>query len=91
MIVQWTETVRSRFQQMKSDHFTQQETIDYKISLLHRVEQKVVHMGTIMPSREYRNTYYCMVDRYVVSYKVLDQGERNVIASFKQVAMKRNF
>lgn len=79
-----------RLQQIKSDHYTQQETIDYKISLLRRVEEKVVNMGTTMPSREYRNTYYCMVDRYVVSYKVLDQGERYVITSFKHVAMKRN-
>jgi hypothetical protein len=44
-----------------------------------------------MPSREYSNTYYCMVDRYIVSYKVLDQGERYVITAFKHMAMKRNF
>ncbi|BBI32269.1 hypothetical protein [Cohnella abietis] len=90
MIVQWTETARLRFQQIKSDHYTQQETIEYKINLIRRVEEKVVSMGTIMPSREYRNTYYCLVDRYVVSYKALDQGERYLITSFKHGAMKRN-
>jgi hypothetical protein len=47
-------------------------------------------MGSIMPSREYRNTYYCIVDRYVVSYKVLDKGERYVITAFKNMAMRRN-
>ncbi|MCF2939589.1 type II toxin-antitoxin system RelE/ParE family toxin [Paenibacillus alkaliterrae] len=90
MIVQWTETARRRIQQIKSDRYTQQETIDYKIKLIRRVETTVVNMGTTMPSREYRNTYYCIVDRYVVSYKVMDKGERYVITSFKHGAMKRN-
>ncbi|MBA2944182.1 hypothetical protein HZF08_38560 [Paenibacillus sp. CGMCC 1.16610] len=91
MIVQWTETARNRFRQIKSDHYSEQETIDYKIDLLRLVEQKVVSMGTMMPSREYNNTYYCIVDRYIVSYKVLDNGERYVITSFKHGAMKRKF
>ncbi len=90
MIVQWTDTARRRLGQIKSEHYSEQETIDYIISLLQRVEQKVISMGKIMPSREYRNTYYCMVDRYVVSYKVLDHGERYVITAFKHMAMKRN-
>jgi hypothetical protein len=88
--VQWTETARNRFRQIKSDHFSEMETIEYKINLIRRVEQKVTSMGTMMPSREYRDTYYCMVDRYIVSYKVLDNGERYVITSFKHGAMKRN-
>ncbi|WP_161408911.1 hypothetical protein [Paenibacillus silvestris] len=67
MIVQWTETARNRFRQIKSDHYSEQETIDYKIELLRQVEQKVVSMGTMMPSREYRNTYYCIADRFIVS------------------------
>ncbi|MBE9912543.1 type II toxin-antitoxin system RelE/ParE family toxin [Paenibacillus donghaensis] len=91
MIVQWTETAANRLRQIKSDHFTEQETREYKLNLIRRVEEQVVKMGTIMPSREYRNTYYCIVDRYVVSYKVLDNGERYVITSFKHGAMKRNF
>ncbi|SDT24945.1 hypothetical protein SAMN05444162_3552 [Paenibacillaceae bacterium GAS479] len=64
--------------------------MEYKIKLIKRVEEKVVSMGMILPSREYRNTFYCIVDRYVVSYKVLDNGERYVITSFKHGAMKRN-
>jgi hypothetical protein len=32
-----------------------------------------------------------IVDRYIVSYKVLDKGERYIITSFKHGAMKRNF
>ncbi|QSF46543.1 hypothetical protein [Paenibacillus tianjinensis] len=90
MIVQWTETALNRLRQIKSDHFTEQETMEYMINLIRRTEVKVVSMGTIMPSREYHNTYYCFVDRYVVSYKVLDNGERFVITSFKYGAMKRN-
>jgi hypothetical protein len=90
LIVQWTETARNRFRQIKSDHFSEQETIDYKINLLRLVEQKIVRMGTMMPSREYRDTYYCMLDRYIVSYKVLDNGERYVITSFKHGTMNRN-
>ncbi|MGC5771063.1 hypothetical protein [Paenibacillus pabuli] len=90
-MVQWTATAMNRLCQIKSEHFTDQETIEYKINLIRRVEQKVVTMGILMPSREYRNTYYCIVDRYVVSYKVLDKGERYVITSFKHGAMKRNF
>ncbi|OPG98529.1 hypothetical protein B2I21_09285 [Chryseobacterium mucoviscidosis] len=91
MMVQWTATAMNRLRQIKSEHFTDQETMEYKINLIHRVEQKAVTMSTLMPSREYRNTYYCIVDRYVVSYKVLDKGERYVITSFKHGAMKRNF
>lgn len=77
--------------QIKREHFTDQETMEYKINLIRRVEEKIVTMGTMLPSREYRNTYYCFVDRYVVSYKLLDNGERYVITSFKHGAMKRNF
>ena len=65
--------------------------MEYKINLIRRVEMKVATMGTLIPSREYRNTYYCFRDRYVVSYKVLDKGEHYVITSFKHGAMKRNF
>lgn len=90
MIVQWTETAINRLRQIKSDHFTDQETIDYKVNLIRRTEAKVVTMGMTMPSREFRNTYYCIVDRYVISYKVLDNGERYVITSFKHGAMRRN-
>ncbi|AIQ34718.1 hypothetical protein R50345_08890 [Paenibacillus sp. FSL R5-0345] len=90
MIVQWTETAVHRLHQIKSDHYTEQETMEYKINLIRRVEDKVISIGTILPSREYPNTYYCIVDRYVVSYKVLDNGERYVITSFKHGAMKRN-
>lgn len=89
-MVQWTATAMNRLRQIKSEHFTDQETMEYKMNLIRRVEQKIVTMGTLMPSREYRNTYYCIVDRYVVSYKVLDNGERYVITSFKHGAMKRN-
>lgn len=90
MIVQWTETARRRLGQIRSEHYSEQETIAYKINLIRRVEQKVVHTGKSMPSREYRNTFYCMVDRFVVSYKILDNGERYVITGFKPMAMKRN-
>ncbi|EFM10106.1 hypothetical protein PaecuDRAFT_3065 [Paenibacillus curdlanolyticus YK9] len=64
--------------------------MEYKINLIKRVEDNVMSMGKILPSREYRNTYYCIVDSYIVSYKVLDKGERFVITSFKHGAMKRN-
>ena len=59
--------------------------MEYKIGLIRRIEAKVVHMGTAMPS----NTYYCIVDRYIVSYKVMENGERYIITSFKHGAMKR--
>ncbi|UOK65252.1 type II toxin-antitoxin system RelE/ParE family toxin [Paenibacillus sp. OVF10] len=90
-MVQWTATAMNRLRQIKSEHFTDQETMEYKINLIRRVEEKIVTMGAMLPSREYRNTYYCFVDRYVVSYKLLDNGERYVITSFKHGAMKRNF
>lgn len=81
-MVQWTATAMNRLRQIKSEHFTDQEAMEYKINLIRRVEEKIVTMGTMLPSREYRNTYYCFVDRYVVSYKLLDNGERYVITSF---------
>lgn len=63
--------------------------MEYKIDLIRRIEAKVVHMGTAMPSREYPGTYYCIVDRYIVSYKVMENGERYIITSFKHGTMKR--
>ncbi|MDT0121887.1 hypothetical protein Q9R46_04495 [Paenibacillus sp. RRE4] len=90
-MVQWTATAMNRLHQIKSEHFTDQETLEYKVNLIRRVEQKVVTMGTLMPSREYHNTYYCIVDRYVVSYKVMESGERYVITSFKHSAMNRKY
>ncbi|MEK4273005.1 hypothetical protein [Paenibacillus sp. FSL R7-0026] len=61
-MVQWTATAMNRFRQIKSEHFTDQETMEYKMNLIRRVEEKIVTMGTMLPSREYRNTYYCFVD-----------------------------
>ncbi|MEF3352105.1 type II toxin-antitoxin system RelE/ParE family toxin [Paenibacillus sp. GYB006] len=89
MIVEWTNTAVTRLHQIKSEHYTEQETMEYKIDLIRRIEAKVVHMGTAMPSREYLGTYYCIVDRYIVSYKVMENGERYIITSFKHGAMKR--
>lgn len=55
-MVQWTATAMNRLRQIKSEHFPDQETMEYKMNLIRRVEQKVTTMGTLMPSREYRNT-----------------------------------
>lgn len=88
MIVEWTESARRTFSKIKSDYFTAEETIAYKIGLLQRVESKIIYVGSSMPSKRYPNTYYCIIDKYIVSYKILNNGEKYVITSFKHSALK---
>jgi len=37
-MVQWTATAMNRLRQIKSEHFTDQETMEYKMNLIRRVE-----------------------------------------------------
>ena len=39
-MVQWTATAMNRLRQIKSEHFTDQETMEYKMNLIRRVERR---------------------------------------------------
>lgn len=70
MHIKWTPSARQSLGQIRSIHFTQQETKRYKIELVRKIQQKVALVLENMPSNEpsWQGTFRILVDRYKVYY-----------------------
>lgn len=81
MNVKWTETASGKLSEIKSIHFSEQETAEYKERLILEIEKTVLETGCLFPSRNYKNRYYVKVKPYVISFKVYPKkGGYSIIA-----------
>lgn len=70
MQIKWTPSARQSLGQIRSIHFTQQETKRYKVELVRKIQQKVAVVLETMPANEpsWHGTYRILVDKYKVYY-----------------------
>lgn len=88
MIVKWSKRASKGFSNIKSIHFSHEETTQYKLQLLQRIHNKIVKTGRLFSSENYENTCFIRIDRYIVSYEISENQSLHTITAFKH--MKQN-
>lgn len=91
MIVEWTAPALKRITQIKSKYFSQQETDEYRISLVRRIEQRIILVGTVFPSRYFKNTYIVYIDQFIVSFRPSKDGTKYTITALKHVRQNKRY
>jgi hypothetical protein len=56
MQVQWTVPALRGIAQIKSKYFSNEETDEYRVKLVERIEAKILRTGPLFRSRNYKNT-----------------------------------
>jgi len=91
MIVEWTAPALKRISKIKSKYFSSQETDEYRIGLVKRIEQKILLMGTVFPSRYFNNTYIVYIDQFIVSFRPSKDGTKYTITALKHARQNKKF
>ena len=91
MIVEWTAPALKRITQIKSKYFSKQETDEYRISLVRRIEQRIILVGTVIPSRYFKNTYIVYIDQFIVSFRPSKDGTKYTITALKHVRQNKRY
>ncbi len=91
MNVEWTDPALKRISQIMSIHFSTQETDEYKIRLVERIEEKILRTGVLFQSRSYKNTFIAYVDQFIVSFKVSKDGSTYTITALKHVRQNKKY
>lgn len=89
MIVEWTAPALKRVSQIKSKYFSSQETGEYRIRLVERIEKKIIQTGTIHPSRHFRNTFIIYIDQFIVSFRPSKDGMKYTITALKHARQNK--
>ncbi|UTR10102.1 type II toxin-antitoxin system RelE/ParE family toxin [Evansella sp. LMS18] len=91
MNVQWTETALNKLSSIKSDRFSKEETAEHKEKLVIEIEEKVIRLGTLFPSRNYKNRYYVKIKPYIVSYKFHPEKDIYSIIALQHEKQNKNY
>lgn len=89
MIVTWSRRASKSFANIKSIHFSPEETAQYKLQLLQRIHEKIAKTGLLFPSTIYENTYFIRIDSYIVSYEISEDQSSYTITAFKHMKQTR--
>ncbi|GGM18990.1 hypothetical protein GCM10011351_00950 [Paraliobacillus quinghaiensis] len=91
MKIKWANQALEGFQNIKSQHFTMQETKEYKKSLVKNIEEKVSLLGTSIPvnEREWKGSYKLIIDKYIIYYSLSDDRTTCYIEYFKHSRQRR--
>ena len=70
MKLEWTEQALEAFRNLRSQHYTQFETVEYKKRLLDNIQEKVILLSTSIPVKkgEWESSYKIIVDKFIVYY-----------------------
>lgn len=81
----WLENTKESFENIKSQHFSYSETIEYKLNLLERIEDKILTLGTStrVDKPEWKGTHKVLVDKFVIYYSFSDDKQTCFIEYFK--------
>jgi len=91
MNVEWTVPALKRISQIKSKHFSTEETDEYRIKLVEQIEEKILRMGTIFRSRHYKNTFIVYIDPFIVSFRLSNNGTTYTITALKHARQNKKF
>lgn len=66
----WTKQALEGFSNIQSQPFTSIETVEYKKSLVKRIQEKISILGTSIPANQdgWQGSYKIIVDKYIVYY-----------------------
>jgi len=62
-------TALNKLSEIKSEHFSEEETAEYKERLVLKIGKTITETGCLFPSRNYKNRYYIKVKPYIISFK----------------------
>lgn len=76
---------KESFENIKSEHFSYSETIEYKLSLLERIEDKIQTLDTSIgvDKPEWKASHKILVDRFVIYYSFSEDKQICYIEYFK--------
>src|SRR5690625_615961 len=85
MKLKWTEQALEGFRNIRSQHYTQLETAQYKKRLLENIQEKVILLGTSIPVKqdEWKGSYKIIIDKFIVYYSFSEKRDICYIEYFK--------
>ncbi|WP_332632563.1 type II toxin-antitoxin system RelE/ParE family toxin [Halalkalibacter flavus] len=91
MNIKWTNQALKGFRNIQSQHFTLQETKEYKKNLVKNIEEKVSLLGTSIPVNkpEWEGSYKIIIDKYIIYYSLSDDRTTCYIEYFKHSRQMR--
>lgn len=91
MIIRWTNQALEGFSNIQSQHFTIEETKEYKKSLVKKIEEKIALLGTSIPAErpEWEGSFKIIIDKYIIYYSFSDDSATCYIEYFKHSRQKR--
>ncbi|WP_425541846.1 type II toxin-antitoxin system RelE/ParE family toxin [Bacillus carboniphilus] len=87
----WTNQALEGFSNIQSNHFTSEETKEYKKKLVRRMEEKIVLLGTsvAVDKPEWEGSYKIIIDKYIVYYSFSNDRTICYIEYFKHSRQHR--
>lgn len=91
MEIKWTKQALEGFSNIHSKHFTFQETKDYKKNLVKRIEEKIILLGTSLPTKEseWEGSYKIIIDKYIIYYSFSNDLSTCFIEYFKHSRQRK--
>lgn len=85
MQVKWTKQALEGFNNIRSEHFTFEETVQYKKRLANKIQEKITILGTSIGAdkSEWKGTYKVIVDKYIIYYSFSENQKTCYIEYFK--------
>ena len=92
MRLEWTEQALEGFRNIRSQHYTQFETAQYKRRLLESIQEKVILLGTSIPVKkeEWKGSYKIIIDKYIVYYSFSEKRDICYIEYFKHSSQHKS-
>lgn len=91
MNVEWTETALKKLAQIKSEHYSEKETADYKEKLVLEIERTILKVGCLFPSRNYKDRYYVKIKPYIISFKNNPHKDVYTIIAFQHMHQNKKY
>ena len=87
--VKWSRRALRTISSLTSVRFSTYETAEYRLRLFQMAEDKIMLLGTSIPSRDeqYRGTYSVLVDRYKIYYKLSNDGKTAFVQTARHAHM----
>lgn len=81
----WLKNTKESFKNIKSQHFSHSETIEYKLRLLDRIEDKIQTLGTSTRAdrQEWKASHKILVDGFIIYYSFSEDKQTCYIEYFK--------
>lgn len=89
MNVEWTVPALKRISQIKSKYFSTEETDEYRIKLVNRINNKILHTGTLFRSRHFKDTFIVYIDQFIVSFRISKDGAKYTVTALKHVRQNK--